>query len=169
MRRIAWQTTALVAILGMLSGCGATAQDIARQTVLAATSAIAAVDDVEGVAYRADGRQAFEAIESRISAGELERGADALIAYRELMAPHDGLEAGLRAARVTVEAAEATVDAWAAGEGEHWLEMVACMAVGLTRLVELLEVAELPIPEQLTAGLGVLGSFAELACDGGGG
>lgn len=168
MRRIAWQIAALAAILGMLGGCGATAQDIARQTVLTAAGAIDAVDRVAAEAYRDAARRAFETIEARISAGELERGADAMIAYRELMAPHDGLESGLRGARVTVEGAEATVDAWAAGEGEDWLDMAACMVVGLARLVELLEVAEVPLPEQLTAGLGLLGTFAELACDGGG-
>lgn len=155
MRRIAWQIAALAAILGMLGGCGATARDIARQTVLTAASAVNAVDRVEAVAYREASARALE-------------GSSTLAEYRERMEPHDGLEAGLRGARSAVEAAEAAVDAWAAGEGERWLGMVACVVVGLARLVELLEVAELPIPEQLTAGLGLLGTFAELACDGGG-
>lgn len=161
---------ALAAVLGALSaGCGATARDVARQTVLTAASAVEAVDRVEADAYGEASRRALAAVEARIAAGELERGDEALAAYREIMAPHDGVESGLRGARSAVLGAESAVDAWGAGEGEHWLRMGACMLVGLVRLAELLEVAELPIPEQLTDGLGVLGTFAELACDGGGG
>ena len=159
----------LAALLGPLSaGCGATARDIARSTVLAAASAVAAADQVEGEAYRAAGRRAFETIEARISAGELERGADALIAYREIMAPHDTVEAGLRGADSTLEAAEAVVDAWEAGGMERWIPMLGCITVALARISQVLTAAEVDLPEALTGALETVGAFGEIACDGGG-
>lgn len=133
--------------LALLTGCGASAQTVARHTLATTATALREADEALAPRYAA---AAVEALEASSSAQE----------YARAMRPWDAAEDAERAALSSLLASEALVDAWERN-GASWLAAAPCLALAAVRLVDALRavgVASGPVDDAAAVLRGLGGS-----------
>lgn len=134
-----------------IQSCGG-APSAARAALDGTTRVLVQVDVVVAQEYT---RQAAAAL---AEAGSLE-------AYREAMQPLDAAEQGLRGAASGLRAMEAALDAWDDGDdGAAWYQVVPCAVRSFAHLAELLVIAGVPVPDELSDVIATLSALVGGAC-----
>lgn len=146
--RGAWAVLAFMLV--MLSACGGPMQTM-RRGIAAGAIGLSELDGPAAEGYAAAHERHLADHETRE-------------AYDTAMAPWNDLETGMRSAHSVFFAADAALDAAAAGGDENWLGLGACVVASARRLVELAEAVGLEVPSGLRSTIEMIGALATAAC-----